>query len=131
MSDKIKIALLGLGEVGQDFAEAFLEMIQEAGKPIEIAAIAHRHLDSAVALGFQQSGVPAFEDATGIIEMGDKIDIIFDLTGDSDTRSALRKGLQDSNNRHTVIAPEMIAKLLWMFFDDNAGIQNIASGGYS
>ena len=131
MSDKIKIALLGLGEVGQDFAEAFLEMIQEAGKPIEIAAIAHRHLDSAVALGFQQSGVPAFEDASGIIEMGEKIDIIFDLTGDAETRLALRKGLQDSNNRHTVIAPEMIAKLLWMFFDDGAGIQNIGSGGYS
>lgn len=131
MSDTIKIALLGLGEVGQDFAEAFLEMIQEDGKPIEIAAIAHRHLDSAVALGFHQSGVPAFEDATGIIELGDKIDIIFDLTGNSDTRAALRKGLQDSNNRHTVIAPEMIAKLLWMFFDDSAGLNNITSGGYS
>ena len=131
MSDKIKIALLGLGEVGQSFAEAFLEMIQEEGKPIEIAAIAHRHLDSAVALGFQQSGVPAFENLTGIIEMGDKIDIIFDLTGDADTRSALRKGLQDSNNRHTVIAPEMIAKLLWMFFDDSAGLKAIGGGGYS
>lgn len=131
MSNKIKIALLGLGEVGQDFAEAFLEMIQEAGKPIEIAAIAHRHLDSAVALGFQQSGVPAFEDAAGIIDMGEKVDIIFDLTGDADTRTALRKGLQASNNKHTIIAPEMVAKLLWMFFDDNVGLQNLTEGGYS
>ena len=131
MSDKIKIALLGLGEVGQDFAEAFLEMIQEAGKPIEIAAIAHRHLDSAVALGFQQSGVPAFETFEGIIEMGDKIDIIFDLTGDADTRTNLRKGLQATKNQHTIIAPEMIAKLLWMFFDDSAGFQNLSQGGYN
>jgi len=131
MSKNIKIALLGLGEVGQEFAQAFLEMIQEAGKPIEIAAIAHRHLDSAVALGFQQSGVPAFENAQGIIDMGDKIDIIFDLTGDAETRSELRAGLQTSNNRHTIIAPEMIAKLLWMFFDDNDGLQNLSGGGYS
>lgn len=130
MSDKIKIALIGLGDVGQDFAEAFLEMIQEGAKPIEIAAIAHRHLDSAVCLGFKQSGVPAFEDAAGIIEMGSKIDIIFDLTGSADTRNMLRKGLQESNNRHTVIAPEMIAKLLWMFFDDDAGFESINSGGY-
>jgi len=131
MSEKIKIALIGLGNVGQDFAEAFLEMIQEGGRPIEIAAIAHRHLDSAVALGFQQSGVPAFEDASGVVKMGDKIDIIFDLTGSEETRSELRKGLQESKNTHTVIAPEMIAKLLWMFFDDNAGFQNIKTGGYS
>lgn len=131
MSNKIKIALLGLGEVGQDFAEAFLEMIQEAGKPIQIAAIAHRHLDSAVALGFQQSGVPAFENAQGIVDMGDNIDIIFDLTGDADTRTNLRKALQASNNKHTIIAPEMIAKLLWMFFDDSLGLQNMTQGGYS
>jgi len=131
MSEKIKIALVGLGNVGQDFAEAFLEMIQEGAKPIEIAAIADRHLDSAVCLGFSQNGVPTFEDAVGIIEMGNKIDIIFDLTGSADTRNILRKGLQESNNRHTVIAPEMIAKLLWMFFDDDAGFQNINAGGYS
>jgi len=131
MSDKIKIALLGLGNVGQEFAEAFLEMIQEGGKPIEIAAIAHHDLGSPVALGFQQNKVPSFEDALGVIGMGEEIDIIFDLTGNSTTRTELRKGLQASNNQHTVIAPEMIAKLLWMFFDDNVGVQNIKKGGYS
>ena len=45
--------------------------------------------------------------------MGDKIDIIFNLNGDAEIRS------------HTIIAPEMIAKLLWIFFDDNAGLQNL------
>ncbi|VAX00755.1 hypothetical protein MNBD_GAMMA21-288 [hydrothermal vent metagenome] len=131
MSAKIKIALLGLGNVGQDFAEAFLEMIQEGGKPIEISAVAHHDRESAVALGFQQNKVPFFDDASGVINMGEEIDIIFDLTGNASTRTELRKGLQDSNNRHTVIAPEMVAKLLWMFFDDNDGVQNIKSGGYS
>mgnify|MGYP000228766334 CR=1 FL=1 len=131
MSEKIKIALLGLGSVGQDFAEAFLEMIQEGGKPIEIAAIAHHDLGSAVALGFQQNGVPSFEDGMGVVNMGEEIDIIFDLTGDSKTRTEIRKGLQASNNRHTVIAPEMVAKLLWMFFDDTGGVQKLKKGGYS
>ncbi len=131
MSDKIKIALLGLGNVGQDFAEAFLEMIQEDGRPIEIAAVAHHDRNSPVALGFQQNKVPFFENATGVIDMGESIDIIFDLTGNPETRTELRKGLQASNNKHTVIAPEMIAKLLWMFFDDTVGVQNIKNGGYS
>ncbi len=131
MSEKIKIALLGLGSVGEDFAEAFLEMIQEGGKPVEIAAVAHRHLDSAVALGFQQNGVPVFENALGVVEMGEEIDIIFDLTGDKNTRAELRKSMQKSNNKHTVIAPELIAKLLWMFVDDTVGFKNLKEGGYS
>jgi len=130
MSDKIKVALLGLGEVGQDFAENFLEIIQEGGKPIEIVAVAHDDLDSPVALGFQQSGVDVYKNAVDVLEIGEAVDIIFDLTGDSDTRQALRKGMQTSNNKHTVIAPEVMAKLLWMFFDNDAQVNKGKGGGY-
>lgn len=132
MSEKIKIALLGLGTVGQDFAENFLEVIQEGSKPIEIVAVAHSDKNSAVALGFQQSGVTFFENAVDIIGLGEGVDIIFDLTGSTDTRQALRKGLQESNNQHTVIAPELMAKLLWMFFGDSGEItvSKGKGGGY-
>lgn len=130
MSDKINIALLGLGAVGENFAEHFLEIIQEGGKPIEIVAVASRHLDSPVALGFQQSGVAVFEDALDVVKMGDKVDIIFDLTGKAEIRQALRQALQASDNRHTVIAPEVMAKLLWMFFGDNGDLGEGKGGGY-
>ncbi len=119
MSRKIQVALLGLGEVGQDFAEMFLEKIQEGGRPVEIAAVAHRHPDSPVALGFAQNGVPVFADAVDVVGLGEKIDIIFDLTGNAEVRSALRQALQASGNRHTVIAPEVVAQLLWLFFSDS------------
>jgi len=128
MSDKIKIALLGLGAVGQEFAENFLEIIQEAGKAVEIVAVAHRHLDSPIVLGFQQSGVKVFENAIEVISIGDSIDIIFDLTGDTETRVALRQALQESNNRHTVIAPVVMARLLSMFFDGDIDLNY--AGGY-
>ncbi len=132
MSEKIKVALLGLGEIGQEFAENFLNIIQEAGKPIEIAAVAHDDLDSPVVLGFQHSKVPVFKDATDVIDMGENIDIIFDLTGNTETRQLLRQGLMKSNNKHTVIAPEIVAKLLWMFFDAeaDAGLSGGKGGGY-
>lgn len=130
MGDKINVALLGLGSVGQDFAEHFLEIIQEGGKAVDIVAVAHRHLDSPVALGFQQSGIKVFENAVDVVSMGDAIDIIFDLTGSDATRLALRKALQESNNSHTVIAPEMMAKLLWMFFDEAADLSEGKGGGY-
>lgn len=130
MSENIKIALLGLGAVGEDFAEHFLEIIQEGGKPVEIVAVAHNDKESPIALGFQQNGVTFFENAIDVIKMGEDVDIIFDLTGHDETRQALRKGLQESNNRHTVIAPEMMAKLLWMFFGEDNNLAGGKGGGY-
>lgn len=130
MSEKIRIALLGLGNVGQDFAEHFLEIIQEGKKPVEIVAVAHHHLDSPVALGFQQSGVRVFENALDVVQLGESVDIIFDLTGDTGTRFALRQALMTSNNRHTVIAPEVVARLMWMFFDEPGDLGVGKAGGY-
>ena len=94
-------------------AENFLEKIQEEHVNVEIVAVAHRDLESPVALGFSQSKVPVFKDALEIVSMGDKVDIIFDLTGEADLRKKLRNALQESHNQHTVIA-----HLLWNFFGE-------------
>lgn len=131
MAEKIRIALVGLGDVGEKFAEHFLEIMQENGKPLEIAAVVHRDLDSPVALGFQQNKVPVYKNVADVVKMGDKVDIIFDLTDDPKIRQALRQGLQTSNNRHTVIAPEVVANLLWMFFDEPGMLTAGKGGGYS
>lgn len=130
MSEKIKVALLGLGDIGQEFAEHFLEIIQEGGKPVEIVAVAHEQLDSPIVLGFQQNGVHVYENAVDVVGMGDAVDIIFDLTGNAGTRKALRKGMMESNNNHTVIAPEIMAQLLWMFFDADINVSKGKGGGY-
>ena len=130
MNNKIKIAILGLGEIGQTFAEHLLARIQEGGMPIEIVGVAHRHLDSPIVLGFQQSKVPVFADALEIIELGEQVDIIFDLTGNPVVRQGLREGLQKSGNRHSVIAPETFANLLWCFFDEGQEVLAKAASGY-
>ncbi len=118
MSQVVKVALLGLGEVGETFAEHFLEKIQENHVKVEIVAAAHHNLESPVALGFIQNGVPVFEDALEVVSMGAKVDIIFDLTGDPELRKKLRVALQETHNQHTVIAPEVVAHLLWNFFGE-------------
>lgn len=118
MSHVVKVALLGLGEVGEVFAEHFLEKIQEEHVKVEIIAVAHHDLESPVALGFMQNGVPVFKDALEVVTLGAKVDIIFDLTGDPELRKQLRIGLQQSHNQHTVIAPEVVAHLLWNFFGE-------------
>ncbi len=118
MSHTIKVALLGLGEVGEKFAEHFLEKIQEEHVNVEIVAVAHRNLDSPVAMGFAHSKVPVFRDAMEVVSLGAKVDIIFDLTGDPELRKKLRAELQATHNQHTVIAPEVVAHLLWNFFGE-------------
>jgi len=85
---------------------------------VEIVAVAHRNLESPVALGFSHSKVPVFKDAMEVVTMGAKVDIIFDLTGDPELRKKLRVALQESHNLHTVIAPEVVAHLLWNFFGE-------------
>lgn len=129
MSSKIRIALLGLGEVGQTFAEHFLEKIQEHGAPVEIVAVADHHTDSPVALGFAQSGVPVYKDALEVIKLGENVDIIFDLTNNSRLRQELRLKLLETKNRRTVIATEVFANLLWYFFDEPIQLRT-AAGGY-
>jgi homoserine dehydrogenase len=118
MRQTVKVALLGLGEVGEKFAEHFLEKIQEEHINVEIVAVAHRDLESPVALGFAHSKVPVFQDAMDVVSLGDKVDIVFDLTGDPELRKRLRAALQESHNQHTVIAPEVVAHLLWNFFGE-------------
>ncbi|MHB8454550.1 MAG: hypothetical protein ACYDDO_07570 [Acidiferrobacterales bacterium] len=118
MHRKIRIALLGLGELGQTFAENFLEKIHTDRIPIEIVAVAHRELDSPVAMGFAHSRVPVFQDPAEVIKMGDGVDIIFDLSEDSRVRQDLRLRLIESKNLHTAIAPDVFARLLGYFFDE-------------
>jgi homoserine dehydrogenase len=130
MANKIKVAILGLGSVGEVFSENFLEKIQEQHANVEIVAVATRHLDSPVALGFAHSNVPVFEDALKVIELGENVDIIFDLTGNTNLRQELRNQLQSSNNRHTVIAPEVFARLLWNFFGEETDLPQGKTTGY-
>ncbi len=130
MSNKIKVALLGLGNVGEAFAEHFLAKIQEEHIDVEIVAVASRKLDTPVALGFAHSKVPVFQDAMEVIKLGEQVDLIFDLTGNAELRQKLRAGLQASNNRHTVIAPEVFARLLWNFFGERQALPQHAQTGY-
>ncbi len=129
MSKKIKVALLGLGRVGEVFAEHFLAQIQEHQAPVEIVAVADHHPDAPVALGFAQSGVPVYTDPLEVAGLGEEVDIIFDLTGDVQMRKALRKRLQATNNAHTIVASEVIANLLWCFFSDAPELPGQAGPG--
>jgi homoserine dehydrogenase len=130
MSNKVNVALLGLGAVGEKFAENFLEKIQEEHVNVEIVAVSTLDTDSPIAMGFAHSKVPVFKNAIDVVNLGDKVDIIFDLTGDPDLRKNLRARLQETKNGHTVIAPEVVAHLLWNFFGEKSEMPKSGKTGY-
>lgn len=119
MSKSIKVAIIGLGEAGEIFSEHLLEKIQLEKKPVEIVALADPDLNSPVALGFSQNHVPVYKDFLDILKLGEEVDIIFNLSGDPAISQRVRIELLNLKNRHTTIASEEMAQLIWCFFGES------------
>lgn len=130
MSNTINVALLGLGRIGQQFANSLADHIEEGGKPIKIVAVAERDPNSDAAKRFLATGVPVYTDAVEVAELGGKVDIIFDLTGVPSIRQALRDTLQEQGNHHTVLVPEVFARLLWSFLEEGVDLSGPLRTGY-
>ena len=101
------IAIIGLGRIGSALLGAF----QQKGQSVNLACVAESGDTPAKA----QARAAGIRIATldEIVAMGNSIDVIFDLTGKTDVRRELREKLQASNNQHTVVASETIARLIW------------------
>jgi len=68
--------------------------------------------------------VPVYKDALEVTKLGDQVDIIFDLTNNSRLRQELRLKLLETKNKHTLIATEVVARLLWCFFDEKTPLKS-------
>jgi len=130
MSNTINVALLGLGRIGKQFANSLADHIEEGDKAIKIVAIAERDPNSEAAKRFLAAGVPIYDDAVEVAELGNKVDIIFDLTGVPSIRQALRDTLQEQGNHHTVLVPEVFARLLWSFLEEGVDLSGPLRTGY-
>ena len=125
MTKKQKIAIVGLGRVGSVFLEALLS---KANKGLEIVAVAEKGDTPGCRLA-RANGIEVL-DVDGLIGKSSDVDIIFDLTGVSAVRQELREKLLKSTNRHTVIATESIARMIWIFIADTELPDIHAVAGY-
>lgn len=110
---KQNIALVGLGRIGSAF-------LREIGKQQSVNIL--YAAESADTPGKAQAAAAGIRIATleEIAAAGDKVDIIFDLTGNPGVRKQLRESLAASRNQHTVIAPESVARLIWSLTSNEA-----------
>jgi hypothetical protein len=65
--------------------------------------------------------------------MGDGLDILFELTEDTAVRQELRDKLRATKNRHTIIATENVAHMIWTLIASDANLPSVhakSSTGY-
>jgi predicted dinucleotide-utilizing enzyme len=117
---KQSIAIVGLGRVGSVF---LAELLRRPNKDIEIVAVAETG-ESSGKMQAKAQGI-AVLDTDALIAMGDEIDILFDLTGVPAVRKELREKLMAADNRHTVIATEAIAKLIWSLIASDVALPSV------
>ena len=113
--EKQTIAIIGLGKMGSAFLE---ELLEHPNQGVDIVAVVEKdHTDGlalAQAHGIRNIGID------DLIGMGDELDILFDLTGVAAVRQELRDKLQSSGNRHTIVATENIARMVWTLIASGA-----------
>jgi pyrroline-5-carboxylate reductase len=103
-----RIAIIGLGRIGSAFLS---QMLQKRSQGIELVCAA----EAADTPGRQlaaKSGI-ALKTLDEVVALGNRIDVIFDLTGIPEVRRELRDKLVAAKNAHTVIASETIVRVIW------------------
>ena len=109
----LSIAIVGLGRVGTGFLK---EILGHGHQGLKVLWAAEPQETEGKELA-RRSGVRllAVED---IIGMGQAVDIIFDFTGQAELRRQLRQAMADTANRHTVVASEVVGRLVWSLITD-------------
>ncbi|MDO9010852.1 MAG: hypothetical protein Q7U78_03450 [Gallionella sp.] len=113
--DGQNIAIIGLGRIGSAFLG---EMLDKAGRGINLVCVSEV-FDGPGKAQAKLAGIKIVH-LDEIVAMGQQIDIIFDLTGNQEVRKELRNKLVTSDNHHTIIASETIARLIWSLIAEQA-----------
>lgn len=117
---KQSIAIVGLGRVGSVFLE---KLLGQSKKGVSIVAVAEKGQTAGTALA-KANGIENLN-IDQLVAKGGNIDILFDLTGLPAVRQELREKLMISGNRHTVIATESVASLIWVLISEGENLPNV------
>ena len=125
---EVKIAIAGLGCVGSLFLK---KMTEQKGKRTRIVGLVEVRPDAPGVKIAEKENIKIYPEIQDLVRLGDSVDVIFDLTGSMEARKALRSGMAESNNRHTVVAPEVMAFLIWDLIASGEALpENHALQGY-
>ncbi len=108
------IAVVGLDQLSQDFVRALGGL---ADRGVRVIGVVDPH-DGRAADRLTAEGVRVMS-LEEMVALGEGVDIVFDLAGDPELRRRLRQALFASDNQHTVIAPQSVARLMWTLLGES------------
>lgn len=105
--DKIRIGVIGAGETGTPLLRQLLD-----APFVEVVGVADLSDTQPGIRLARERGVLTTRDFMDLARLGERADILIDVTGVHDVRDRLRQHFQESGNHHTLIMHELIAVLL-------------------
>lgn len=104
---KIRIVVIGGGETGTPL----LKQLAEAAF-VDVLGVADLQEDAPGISFAREKGISTTTNFMELVQRGEEVDIIIEVTGVPAVREQLRTYMQDSANHHTIIMHEMIAVLM-------------------
>ena len=105
--EKFRIVVIGAGETGTPLLQQLL-----TSSFVTVLGVADLNLGlPGIALA-QAHGVPVTDNLMDLVQQGQAVDIIIDVTGAPKVREQLRHYMVESRNTHTIIMHEHIALLM-------------------
>jgi acetaldehyde dehydrogenase (acetylating) len=123
--DRIRVGVVGAGETGTPL----LSRLLEAGF-VELVGVADLDPEAPGMALARRRGVPTAADARDLADLGEAVDVLIDVTGAPEVRHQLRERLADSGNRHTVLVPEVVARLLMSLSEGHLVAAKHDTGAY-
>lgn len=107
------IAIIGLGKVGTFFLN---QLIKRSNLGLNIVC-AVELWETEGKKTAQENGI-AIVGLDDVIEFGEDVDFIFNLTGDASVQDQLRDQLAAKGNQHTELVSDHVLKVIWAMMTD-------------
>ncbi|GLR78044.1 oxidoreductase [Azospirillum oryzae] len=102
-----RVAVVGAGETGTPLLRKLL-----AAPFVELLGVADLDPDAPGMQLANHRGVKTTTNFHELAQLGERLDVLIDVTGVPAVRDALRKAMQETGNHHTVIVHEMVVQLM-------------------
>ncbi|CAO3419357.1 oxidoreductase [Azospirillum doebereinerae] len=106
-NDLFRVAVIGAGETGTPLLRTLLD-----APFVELLGVADLDAEAPGARLARERGVATTTDFMELARLGDRLDILIDVTGVPAVREALRREMLESGNHHTLIVHEMVVQLM-------------------
>ncbi|MBP2227601.1 oxidoreductase [Azospirillum agricola] len=106
-TDLFRVAVIGAGETGTPLLHKLLD-----APFVELLGVADLDREAPGVTLARERGVPTTTDFMELARLGERLDVLIDVTGVPAVREALRREMQESGNHHTLIVHEVVVQLL-------------------